>query len=235
MHSSLCTHGWPLRRLLSGCTWLLLCISLTGVGQAMVHWDFTEVIANARDRYGKLGSGDQRIRAWGQLLQAHQGEDETAQLDAVNRFFNQQLSFRSDLQVWGRNDYWASPVESLVQGAGDCEDFAIAKYFSLRRLGVPSEKLRITYVKALRQNQPHMVLTYYSETGADPLVLDNLTNDIRRASQRRDLLPVYAFNADGVYLPRAGSERQAGDPKQLSRWTELLQKLQAEGFIVGQG
>lgn len=128
-----------------------------------------------------------------------------------------------------------NPVESLVKGAGDCEDYALAKYFSLRNLGVPSEKLRITYVKALTRNQAHMVLTYYATPSADPLVLDNLISDIRPASNRKDLLPVYAFNAEGLYMPGADGGKRKGDAKRLSRWQDVLQKMQAEGFAVGDG
>ncbi|MNR45424.1 hypothetical protein D3C85_1642680 [compost metagenome] len=100
---------------------------------------------------------------------------------------------------------------------------------------MPSEKLRITYVKALNQNQAHMVLTYYSSPTAEPLVLDNLIGDIRPASQRKDLLPVYAFNAEGLYLPGANGGKRSGDSKKLSRWQDILQKMRAEGFAVGEG
>ena len=149
----------------------------------------------------------------------------------VNRFFNQQLRYVEDIDLWHEVDYWATPIQSLIKGAGDCEDYAIAKYFSLRRMGISSEKLRITYVKALRLNQAHMVLTWYASPGADPLVLDNLIGEIRPASLRKDLLPVYAFNAEGLYLPNG----KKGDSKKLSRWQELLQKMKAEGFAVGEG
>ena len=96
---------------------------------------------------------------------------------------------------------------------------------------MPSDKLRITYVKALQYNQAHMVLTYYASPTATPLVLDNLIGEIRPASLRKDLLPVYAFNAEGLYLPNG----KKGDSKKLSRWQELLQKMKAEGFAVGEG
>ncbi|MNN73882.1 hypothetical protein D3C81_1900380 [compost metagenome] len=100
---------------------------------------------------------------------------------------------------------------------------------------MPSEKLRITYVKALTRNQAHMVLTYYATPSADPLVLDNLISDIRPASNRKDLLPVYAFNAEGLYMPGADGGKRKGDAKRLSRWQDVLQKMQAEGFAVGDG
>lgn len=200
---------------------------------ARASWDFATIIQNAEQRYGTLGAARGRIEAWDELIRASEKLPEMEQLAAVNRFFNRQFRFADDIRNWRLNDYWATPVEALVKGAGDCEDYSIAKYFTLRRLGVPADKLRITYVKALRYNQAHMVLTYYASPGAEPLVLDNLIGEIRPASQRKDLLPVYAFNAEGLYLP--GQTGRKSDTKKLSRWQDLLKKMRAEGFDIGEG
>lgn len=205
---------------------------LVGVA-AKANWDFGVIIQNAQKRYGNnLGVAKGRLEAWDELIQASGNLPEKEKLTAVNRFFNRQIRFSDDIRNWRQNDYWATPVEALMKGAGDCEDYSIAKYFTLRRLGIPSEKLRITYVKALQYNQAHMVLTYYASPAADPLVLDNLIGEIRPASQRKDLLPVYAFNAEGLYMPGAGKK---GDAKKLSRWQDLLKKMRAEGFDIGEG
>jgi predicted transglutaminase-like cysteine proteinase len=212
---------------------LVCALLLIGLGSALANWEFALIIEKAQSRYGNLGAAKQRIHAWDELIQSSAGLAEKQQLAEVNRFFNRQLRFTDDIRLWRANDYWATPIEALVKGAGDCEDYSIAKYFTLRRLGIPSEKLRITYVKALRQNQAHMVLTYYSSPAAEPLVLDNLIGEIRPASQRKDLLPVYAFNAEGLYLP--GSNSKKSDSKKLSRWQDLLQKMRAEGFAIGEG
>lgn len=212
---------------------LVCALLLIGLGSALANWEFALIIEKAQSRYGNLGEAEQRIQAWDELIQSSTGLAEKQQLAEVNRFFNRQLRFTDDIRLWRANDYWATPIEALVKGAGDCEDYSIAKYFTLRRLGIPSEKLRITYVKALRQNQAHMVLTYYSSPAAEPLVLDNLIGEIRPASQRKDLLPVYAFNAEGLYLP--GSNSKKSDSKKLSRWQDLLQKMRAEGFAIGEG
>ena len=174
-----------------------------------------------------------KITSWESLIEESGQLEERQKLEAVNGFFNRQYRFSDDIRNWRQNDYWATPVEALVKGAGDCEDYSIAKYFTLRRLGVPADKLRITYVKALRYNQAHMVLTYYASPGAEPLVLDNLIGEIRPASQRKDLLPVYAFNAEGLYLP--GQTGKKSDTKKLSRWQDLLKKMRAEGFDIGEG
>ena len=213
---------------------LLACL-LACVAISQANWNFELIIRNAEKRYGNIGSAKVRIEEWDQLINSSLNDEESEQLWAVNRFFNRQLRFVDDSQNWRQNDYWATPIEALMKGAGDCEDYAIAKYFTLRRLGVPSEKLRITYVKALKYNQAHMVLTYYSSPSAVPLVLDNLIGEIRPASQRKDLLPVYAFNAEGLYLPGTASGKRASDSKKLSRWQDLLKKMREEGFAIGEG
>ena len=202
-------------------------------GLTLANWDFAQILKNAESRYGNLGQARARILDWEALIKSSAALPEPDKLNEVNRFFNRKVRFVDDIQLWRENDYWATPVEMLVKGAGDCEDYSIAKYFTLRRLGIPSEKLRITYVKALNYNQAHMVLTYYASPSAEPLVLDNLINDIRPASQRKDLLPVYAFNAEGLYL--AGSNTRKSDTKKLSRWQDILKKMRAEGFAIGEG
>lgn len=209
---------------------LLLSCSALLLADAPVQWDFQHIRQRAEQRYGSSAQASKRISDWQQLLQRYADASEPEQLKAVNQFFNLQLRFRDDIDIWGTEDYWATPIEALYRGAGDCEDYAIAKYFSLRQLGIPVEKLRITYVKALHLNQAHMVLTYYPYPTATPLVLDNLIDAIEPASQRSDLRPVYAFNAEGLWLPGRGSGKQVGDSKRLSRWQDLLKKMQAEGF-----
>ncbi len=228
--------GWQQRRHWPALALLLLLAALIGLSRAWAawgDWNFSLLIDTAEKRYGGLGDARVRILAWESLFKdsAHLAEQD--KLDNVNRFFNRQIRFADDSRVWQQVDYWATPIESLIKGAGDCEDYAIAKYFSLRRLGITSEKLRITYVKALRLNQAHMVLTYYPSPAAEPLVLDNLIDQIRPASQRQDLLPVYAFNAEGLYLPGARSKKS--DSKKLSRWQDLLKKMHTEGFAIGEG
>lgn len=200
------------------------------LADAPPQWDFAHIKRQALQRYGQSSPVGGRLDEWQQLIQREANSSESEQLKAVNRFFNLQLRYREDTDIWGQLDYWATPVESLQRGAGDCEDYAIAKYFTLRQLGVPVDKLRITYVKALQLNQAHMVLTYYPHPGAMPLVLDNLIDSIEPANQRTDLRPVYAFNAEGLWMPGQGGERQVGDSKRLSRWQDLLKKMRAEGF-----
>lgn len=209
------------------CSALLIGIVMLGALQA--DWDFSLISRRAEALYGPLGDGKQRIDAWQHLLATQKQTLELEQLKVVNLFFNKQMRYVEDIDLWRQVDYWETPIEGLWKGAGDCEDYAIAKYFSLRHLGVSSDKLRITYVKALRQNRAHMVLTYYASPDAMPLVLDSLVDTILPASQRTDLLPVYSFNAEGLWLSGKGNQK-VGDTKRLSRWQDVLKKMQAEGF-----
>jgi predicted transglutaminase-like cysteine proteinase len=214
--------------------WLCGALLLASVMLGGLHadWDFSLISRRAQALYGPLGEGQQRIDDWQRLLSTQKQIGELEQLNVVNRFFNSQVRYVEDQDLWRQVDYWETPIEALWKGAGDCEDYAIAKYFSLRHLGVSSDKLRITYVKALRQNRAHMVLTYYPTPDAIPLVLDSLVDTIKPANQRTDLLPVYSFNAEGMWLPGAKGNQKVGDTKRLSRWQDVLKKMQAEGFPV---
>ncbi|MDH0864356.1 transglutaminase-like cysteine peptidase [Mitsuaria sp. GD03876] len=157
--------------------------------------------------------------------------DERDRLTTVNNFFNQRVAFRDDIEVWGQVDYWATPLELLDKGAGDCEDYAIAKYMSLLAANVPQSRLRMVYVRAQFQGRPqaHMVLAYYPQPDAEPLILDNINPEIRPASLRPDLTPVFSFNGEGLWTGVGATT--AGNPlARLSLWRELLAKAKAEGF-----
>jgi predicted transglutaminase-like cysteine proteinase len=159
--------------------------------------------------------------------------DEEARLAAVNSFFNRRIVLRDDAEVWGRSDYWASPLEALEKGQGDCEDYAIAKFFSLLAMGTPVQRLRLVYVRAQiggNGGQAHMVLAYYPQPGAEPLILDNLLTSVRPASRRPDLTPVFSFNSEGLWQG-VGAQAVGDAQARLSRWREVLNKAKAEGFF----
>ncbi|MBU5637805.1 transglutaminase-like cysteine peptidase [Geomonas sp. Red69] len=182
------------------------------------------ILQQAEKKYG--GQALRRLTAWEELIARDRSRSDRDKLDKVNRFFNERIRFASDWDVWGVEDYWATPIEFLAKGAGDCEDFAIAKYFTLKAMGVEDEKLRITYVKALRYNIHHMVLTYYSTPEAEPLVLDNLVDSIDHASKRNDLMPILSFNGSGLWLAKQrGMGKPAGKSSRLRLWQDLLQKM----------
>lgn len=150
-----------------------------------------EFLDDIQQQYGSKASN--RIKLWQKITQITQGLSSRAKLIQVNNFFNR-LAFKSDRQNWKKNDYWASPIEFLISNAGDCEDFAIAKYFTLKAMGIEIDRLRITYVKAESLGQAHMVLAYYENQGQEPLILDNMNSKILSATKRPDLTPVFSFN-----------------------------------------
>jgi len=145
-------------------------------------------------------------------------------LTRVNYFLNR-IPFVDDEKHWGMLDYWATPAESVSSNGADCEDFSIAKYFMLKELGIPVSRLRLIYVKAVKLNQAHMVLAYYATPSSEPLVLDNLEETVRPASQRTDLVPVYSFNDEEVWVEARG---RVGTPRQIRNWTLLLEHLETE-------
>ena len=182
-----------------------------------------KLLDSVQTLYGEMAV--RRMHAWQDLLDNSKNLTEREKLEKVNIFFNR-LEFVTDLEHWGKDDFWATPVEFLASGGGDCEDFSIAKYFTLRELGVADERLRITYVKALRINEAHMVLTYYPQAGQDPLVLDNLEGKILPASERKDLKPVYNFNGDGLWVARQrGKGVRVGKADRISLWMELRERF----------
>lgn len=202
------------------------------MGIAVDVFPVDKVLQAAQQRYG--AGAAQAVRDWNNVLTLFRGGSEMQRLKDVNEFFNRRIKFVDDQKNWGENDYWATPIESLVRGAGDCEDYAIAKYFTLKFLGVPVTKLRITYVRAIiggagsNISQAHMVLTYYPTPDAEPLVLDNLVGEIRPASRRADLQPIFSFNSEGVY--GAGGVPQPGGGSRISKWNDLVEKMKAEGI-----
>jgi predicted transglutaminase-like cysteine proteinase len=204
----------------------LVTMTLGGLAVAGSLGITEEMLDMVATEYGRRARS--RIVDWQRLVDENQTLSEAEKLKIANQFFNKNR-FVNDLEHWHRDDYWATPIEFLATSGGDCEDFAIAKYITLRALDVPEEKLRITYVKALRLNQAHMVLTYYRQPRAIPLVLDNLDPEILPADKRTDLQPVYSFNAEGLWLAKMRNEGQKiGTANDINMWRDLLARLQRE-------
>ncbi len=194
---------------------------------------FAQLEQVAADRYGPETA--ERVRRWRELLEDLADEDEQTQIIRVNEFFNRQLRYQDDQVTWGQEDFWATPLEALDKGAGDCEDYSIAKYVSLRKLGIPDERLRLFYVRARlggpgsNLSQAHMVLGYFTDPRDEPKVLDNLVTRIERASQRDDLTPIFSFNSEGLWPD--GQAQSAADPTaRLSRWRRVLEQLDEYGL-----
>lgn len=214
------------RGLLQGLTVLVWGLALAWGPVPALTFDPDQLARYASQRYG--AKAERAVNAWQAMLTQAAGLDEQEKLRTVNAFWNDALIGGEDITIWGQVDYWATPLESLAKGAGDCEDYVIGKYFSLLRLGVSPEKLRMVYVRAQigSQSIAHMVLGYYPTPMAEPLVLDSLVDRIQRAGQRPDLTPVFSFNAEGVYIP-GGAQRSVD---QIGRWRDLIGKMRVEGF-----
>lgn len=183
---------------------------------------------SAATKYGI--SAKKRLQDWDKLIKQNRNKSETEKLRLVNDFFNR-IRYVSDLEHWGVKDYWATPAEMLVTNGGDCEDYAIAKYFTLVAMHVDPNKLKITYVKARINHKmiAHMVLTYYSQPNAIPLVLDNLNKQIRPATQRPDLTPVYAFNGDGLWIVKSRTrQNRVGESGKIRFWNEMKNRMGKE-------
>ena len=127
---------------------------------------------------------------WKDLKKKTSGRSFLEQLDIVNRFWNL-WPYRSDQEVYRKQDYWAAPYEFLIQ-SGDCEDYCIAKYYTLKELGVPVDDMRIVVVRETIRNIGHAILVVYR--GNDIYILDNLSNDVRQAERVRNYLPQFSVN-----------------------------------------
>ena len=170
--------------------------------------------------------------AWRRLIEESRSLPDSDKLNKVNTFFNRRMLFEDDIVVWQQADYWATPLEFMGRGSGDCEDFTIAKYITLQMLGIGNERLRLIYVRAKSGSTAsiaHMVLGFYPQPTAEPLILDNLISSVRPASQRTDLSPVFSFNAAGLWV--GGATTSSADPTtRLSRWRDVLERMRQDGL-----
>jgi predicted transglutaminase-like cysteine proteinase len=204
---------------------LLLSMALLSLlhADSLPPLDGDKIIASLEKSYGKRAG--KRGVAWLKLMEPDVNSSESTTLKKVNRFFNM-FRFIDDIKLWGLKNYWATPVEFIGVNGGDCEDYSIAKYFTLLELGIPDEKMRITMVKAVNIDQYHMVLAYYATPGSIPLILDNLDAEIKPANKRDDLIPVYSFNGAQLWLNKErGRGVLSGNSSRLKRWRDLRQRL----------
>lgn len=186
-------------------------------------------IKKIEKRYG--ASAKKRATALQKLMSSLVGKSEQEKIKKVNDFFNR-MTYVTDYNLWGAKDYWATRVEFLGKGAGDCEDYVISKYFTLKQLGVSTKKLYFTYVKAIKYRQAHMVLTYFKTPNSIPLVLDSINYKILPATSRKDLIPVYSFNGDALFLAKQtglGQVVPSGNQKN-KKWLKLVDKIKREGL-----
>lgn len=164
-----------------------------------------------------------RVLALVDMMNHAKDQDERTKLTFVNDFFNQ-TPYALDSETYGVPDYWATRLEFIGNDRADCEDYVIAKYFTLKDLGVSPKKLYMAYVKLITFKASHLVLLYYETPKSIPLVLDNYNRKILPASQRNDLQPVYSFSGDELFLAK---QTQIGklipaSTAQKRPWDELV-------------
>lgn len=213
--------------------WAVLPVVLCSAAVAAELVDFSSgLLRYVATRWGN--DAPERLMDWRNEQSRHiakqrapspSASDTLRDLEYFNWYWNK-VRYYTDARHWGVNEYWATPVESLASEGADCEDYAIGKYFSLKALGIPVQNLRITYVRAQRWNEAHMVLAYYPTVDADPYILDNLNRSVLRASERTDLVPVYSFNDEDLWLP--GVSAAGGKSSQIRLWRELRDKMEKE-------
>jgi predicted transglutaminase-like cysteine proteinase len=206
---------------------LLFCVGALAAGIAEFSPNLLRHIQETwgGDAVDRLKEWSNKESEWVAKAPKRSVEYEEDDLKPINRFWNK-VPYLNDSKHWAKEDYWATPVEMLASNAGDCEDYSIAKYFSLKEMGVPPASLRITYVRALKTNEAHMVLAYYPKPDAEPYILDNMTGKLLLASERMDLEPVYSFNDDDMWV--VGMNESKGKSTQIRLWDELLQKMEKE-------
>ncbi|WP_147818644.1 transglutaminase-like cysteine peptidase [Salidesulfovibrio onnuriiensis] len=127
---------------------------------------------------------------WLKLKKSVAGKPPLERLKAVNRYFNQ-WPYRLDMSNYGQRDYWATPVEFLKK-SGDCEDYAIAKYYALKELGFSPGQMRIVAVRDMIRNIGHAVLAVYLPD--DIYILDNQTVMVLSHKRYTHYVPQYSVN-----------------------------------------
>ena len=146
------------------------------------------------------------LQEWKAFVATLRGQDRLRQLQAVNAYANR-IAYRSDLDRYGVADYWATPREALG-GSADCEDYAIIKYLSLRKLGWSASELRIVVLQHEIRNELHAVLVAYANGTA--YVLDNLIPDVREHAAIRYYRPIFSINEAAWYFHRDWNPASVG-------------------------
>ncbi len=184
----------------------------------------------ALERYGY--GGQDRMRTFFKAITVASPQSDLSKVMVINAYVNRVVAYGTDAEVFGMEDYWATPLESVGGGRGDCEDFAIAKYVLLKQLGINDQNLRIQYVlyqETYRTQVAHMVLIYYPELGDEPYVLDNIDGRVKKASERLDLSPVYSFNATGIWAGASNTSVGSSTAK-LSKWRDVIVRMKSDGI-----
>ncbi|MGE4310886.1 transglutaminase-like cysteine peptidase [Desulfovibrio sp.] len=155
---------------------------------------------NAKDPIFIPGKYFKKNVTWDGFKEKVQGKSTMDLLRHVNSFWNT-WPYKEDIVNWGVEDYWAIPAEFLKK-SGDCEDYAIVKYFTLKELGISRENMRIVVVRDTVRNMAHAVLAVYMD--GDAYILDNLSNAVLSHSRIRQYSPQYSVNEVGRWAHLKG-------------------------------
>jgi hypothetical protein len=192
--------------------------------------------ANSADR-----ASTSAMATWALLKARAHRLDEAQRVRQVNAAFNA-YTYRTDQDQDGVEDHWATPFELIERGAGDCEDFAIAKYFMLLESGVDPARVKLAFVYyraqppagepslitagPLRSSGPlrsHVVTLYWPHEGGEPLVLD-LIPEVMTLAQRTDLQVVFDFDDAATYVVHAPRVSDGAVRRMMMRWAGVLRR-----------
>ncbi|MCK5424014.1 MAG: transglutaminase-like cysteine peptidase [Emcibacter sp.] len=137
-------------------------------------------------------------QAWHELLDFLKDKPAERQIAEINTHMNK-APYINDIINWGIPDYWAS-VRQFFKKDGDCEDYAIAKYMSLKELGFDADKMRIVVVQDTNLDVPHAVLVV--SLNGDRLVLDNQISYVVKEKAVLHYRPFYSINENAWWLHR---------------------------------
>lgn len=140
--------------------------------------------------------GNDAEERWRETVISLRNEDLKTQVEEVNAAMNR-FPYYTDSELWGKSDYWATPKQFLAN-SGDCEDYAIMKYFTLRTLGVADARLRMAVVHDAVRDIPHAILVV--DIGDDFLILDNLSGEALSHKWVSQYTPYYAVNATSRWV-----------------------------------
>ncbi len=217
--------------------WVALCFAsflavcpLTTEAVELIHHAISKrVIEETKNKYGPEAAA--RIIAWNSLVMDNKNKPIAEKLALTNEFFNR-VPIKTEEEIWGHK-HWSTPFEMLLHNAGSQADHAIAKYVTLEALGIGINKMKITHVHSIKSaDQSYMVLTYQSEPGVMPLVLDTTERAIKPADERTDLFPEHSLNDDGLWLSRKQKDGR-NDAKeeadaQVELWNEMNTRMDNE-------
>lgn len=182
--------------------------------------ELSQIIKGINDQYAQ-----RRCISLEYLIASCATLSESEKLVKVNNFFNQ-IPYQSDRRNWGVEDYWAAPLETLIKGKADCEDYAIGKFCTLIKMGIPQDRLFLTYVRLKDRVAPHFVVTYYESKTALPRVLDNLKAEILPACPEEGFEMVYRFNLKEFISCTSNKEYSRPlESVKFEKWRELYKRL----------